>query len=332
MSNGRVTIYDVARECGVAASTVSRAFSRPGRVSAATFAQVMEASQRLGYRTGTPEVQHREQRARRLAVELPDITNPYFAEVISGMQEAAHAADYLLMLVDSVESHDRERSGLERTLDAVDGILLCGSRMSDAAVIQLRKQRPVMVLNRRVAGIDSLTPDYEHAMGQVMDHLRDCGIDRAVYAAGPVNSWSDGERWRAARAVGQARGIAVQRVGPFAPTAAGGESAYVQMRSELPRAVIAYNDLIGMGLLVAALRDGVDVPGRLAVIGHDDIAMARLVGRGLTTVASPKRAQGRMAVEHLVGVIEHPSRAGRPAEASLPVSLVVRGSTMPPAA
>lgn len=329
MDVARATIYDVARECGVAASTVSRAFSRPGRVSAETYERVMEAARRLGYRTSGPAVQSHDGRRRRLAVELPDITNPYFAEVISGMQEAAHESDYLLLLVDSVESGDRERTNLSRAVDAVDGFLLCGTRMSDASVTQLRKLRPVVVLNRRIAGIDSLTPDYPRAMAEALDHLAERGVRRIVYAAGPENSWSDGERWRAVRARASERGMAVRRVGPFPPTAGGGESAYGRLRSDLPEAVIAYNDLIGMGLLVAALRDGVEVPERLAVIGHDDIAMARLVGRGLSSIASPKRQQGRLAVEHLIGLIEHPSQAGPPAEATLPVKLVVRGSTAP---
>lgn len=328
-AEGRITIYDVARACGVAASTVSRAFSRPGRVSAETYEKVMETAQRLGYRTQAPAVQRRSERARRIAIELPDITNPYFAEVVRGMQDAAHAADYLLLIVDNVESHDRERTGLERALDAVDGILLCGTRMTDAAVTQLRKQRPVVVLNRRIAGIDSLTPDFEYAMVEVMDHLQDCGVRRVVYVAGPVHSWSDSERWRSARAMAGARRISVQRIGPFPPTAAGGEEAYARLRTSLPDAVIAYNDLIGTGLLVAAMRDGVDVPGELSVIGHDDIAMSRLVGPGLSTVASPKRMQGRAAVEHLISMVEHPSRSTPPAEVSLPVKLVIRGSSGP---
>lgn len=328
-SDGRATIYDVARECGVVASTVSRAFSRPGRVSAETYARVMEAAERLGYRTTPPAVQRRTARQGRIAVEVADITNPYFAEVVAGMQEAAHEADYLLMLFDSTESHDRERSGLDRALDAIDGIVLAGTRMSDAATLQLRKQRPVMVLNRRVAGIDSLMPDFQQAVVQIIAHLSQCRVRTVTYVAGPVNSWSDGERWRSVRTIAGTYGIAAQRVGPFRPNASGGEDAYVRLRDRLPDAVIAYNDLIAVGFLAAALRDGTDVPGRLSVVGHDDIALARLVGRGLTTVSSPKRAQGRAAVEHLAALIRHSARTSEPIEATLPVKLIVRGSTGP---
>lgn len=329
MAEHRVTIYDVAAQAGVAPSTVSRAFSRPGRVSAATHAKVMAAAKILGYRTEVPDLQEREGQQHRLAIEIPDITNPFFAELVAGMREAAHDLDYLLLLVDSSEDETRERRGLERALEIVDGFILAGSRLSDAALAQMTKRLPVLVLNRRVAGLDSLTPDYEHGMAQVIAHLDEQGVREVVYVAGPVNSWSDSERWRAARIEARARGMSIRRRGPFIPTASGGEEAFDELRGELPHAVICYNDLIALGFLVSALRAGVQVPQELSVIGHDDIPLARLVGGGLTTVVSPKRAQGRAAVERLTRRIENPSSIRLPVEGALPVRLVPRGSSGP---
>lgn len=329
MSEGGVTIYDVARLAGCAPSTVSRAFSRPGRVSAATHARVMDAARELGYRTEAAATQDAPGRGRqrRLGIELPDLTNPYFAEVVAGMQEAAHEADYLLLLLDSLESGERERSNLERALDVVDGLVLAGSRLSDAALTQLAKQRPVVVLNRRVAGLDSIVADHEHGMHRVMQHLAGTGVRSVVYAAGPVNSWSDGERWRTARAAAQEAGIVIRRLGPFPPTSTGGAEAYRALREDAPDAVVAYNDLLAAGLLMAALADGIDVPGELAVVGHDDIALAPLVGPGLSTLAIPKQRQGRAAIERLVARIERPSSVRGVTEGVLPVQLRVRGSS-----
>src|SRR5699024_7013713 len=160
----RVTIYDVARAAGVAPSTVSRSFSRPGRVSAATHATVMAAAKELGYRTSAPPTQERGHRQQRLGIEVPDLTNPYFAEVVSGMQEAAPEHASLLLLLDTVEDEDRDRASLESALNVVDGLVLSGTRLSDATLNHLTKRIPVVVLNRRVAGLDSVTPDYEHGM------------------------------------------------------------------------------------------------------------------------------------------------------------------------
>ena len=329
MADKRVTIYDVAKAAGVAPSTVSRAFSRPGRVSAATHATVMAAAKELGYRTAAPAAQERGQRHHRLGIEVPDLTNPYFAELVSGMQEAAHEQEFLLMLLDTVEDEARERTSLESAVNVVDGIVLAGTRLSDATLNHLTKRIPVVVLNRRVAGLDSVTPDYEHGMGQAMAHLAENGSRTVTYVAGPVNSWSDGERWRAARVAARQHGIQVQRHGPFAPTTAGGEQAFEELRDSLPHAVVCYNDLVAFGFLISALRAGIRVPGQLSVMGHDDIQLSRLVGGGLTTVVSPKRAQGRAAVERLVRRIENPSAHRTPVEGSLPVRLVPRGTTGP---
>ena len=329
MAEKRVTIYDVAERAGVAPSTVSRAFSRPGRVSAATHAKVMAASKELEYRTEAPPSQERGERHHRLGIEVPDLTNPYFAELVTGMQEAAHEQDLLLLLLDTVEDEVRERSSLESAVNVVDGIVLSGSRLADATLNHLTKRIPVVVLNRRVAGLDSVTPDFEHGMGQAMAHLAENGIRTITYVAGPVNSWSDGERWRAARLSARQQGMQVQRHGPFAPTTTGGEQAFEELRGSLPHAVVCYNDLIAFGFLVSALRAGIRVPGELSVMGHDDIQLSRLVGGGLTTIVTPKRAQGRAAVERLVRRIENPSAHRTPVEGSLPVRLVPRGTTGP---
>ena len=329
MADKRVTIYDVAELAGVAPSTVSRAFSRPGRVSAATHAKVMEAAKELEYRTEAPPSQERGERHHRLGIEVPDLTNPYFAELVSGMQEAAHEQDFLLLLLDTVEDEVRERSSLESAIGVVDGIVLAGTRLSDATLNHLTKRIPVVVLNRRVAGLDSVTPDFEHGMGQAITHLAENGIRTVTYVAGPVNSWSDGERWRAARVAARQHGLQIQRHGPFAPTTAGGEQAFEELRDSLPHAVVCYNDLVAFGFLISALRAGIRVPGELSVMGHDDIQLSRLVGGGLTTLVSPKRAQGRAAVERLVRRIENPSAHRTPVEGTLPVRLVPRGTTGP---
>src|SRR5690625_6021121 len=94
-------------------------------------------------------------------------------------------------------------------------------------------------------------------MGQAMAHLAETGARTVTYIAGPVNSWSDGERWRAARVAARAHGLLIRRHGPFAPTTFGGEEAFEQFTGTLPDAVICYNDLCAVGFLISALRAGV---------------------------------------------------------------------------
>src|SRR5699024_1113015 len=156
-------------------------------------------------------------------------------------------------------------------------------------------------------GLDSVTPDFEHGMGQALTHLAENGTRTVTYVAGPVNSRSDAERWRAARVAARQHGLQVQRHGPFAPPTAGGEQASEGPRGSIPPAVVCSAALVACGFLSSALRAGIRVPGELSVLGHDDIQLSRLVGGGLTTLVSPKRAQGRAAVERLVRRIENPS-------------------------
>ena len=225
MAEKRVTIYDVAKTAGVAPSTVSRAFSRPGRVSAATHATVMAAAKELGYRTSAPAAQERGQRHHRLGIEVPDLTNPYFAELVSGMQEAAHEQEFLLLLLDTVEDEVRERTSLESAVNVVDGIVLAGTRLSDATLNHLTKRIPVVVLNRRVAGLHCIIPDMAHGIRKAAEHLLALGHRNITYLAGPEASWADGMRWRAMRDSARELGFTEHRVGPFAPTLQGGRAA-----------------------------------------------------------------------------------------------------------
>src|SRR5262249_2370278 len=123
------TIYDVARAAGVAASTVSRAFARPGRVNAETAARILQAAETLGYRSGSLPGRVTA-RTRSLALVVTDITNPFYADIIRGAHEAAGELGYTVLLSHTQEDAQLEREWTERELRAVEGVLLASSRMS----------------------------------------------------------------------------------------------------------------------------------------------------------------------------------------------------------
>src|SRR5689334_11957404 len=146
----RPTIYDVAREAGVAASTVSGAYSRPGRVHAETAQKIFQAAERLGYRSGPLNGQQAGARPthRSTGLVIADVTNPFYGEIIKGGYEAAREAGYQLVLLHTNESPEVERQTIEREMEQVDGIVLASSRMSDSALRMMAKQKPVVLLNR----------------------------------------------------------------------------------------------------------------------------------------------------------------------------------------
>lgn len=321
----RPTIYDVAQAAGVAASTVSRAFARPGRVNAETAARVFAAARELGYRTtALPGLTG--SRTRRLALVVTDITNPFYADIIRGAHEAAAELGYTLSLSHTQEDAGIERAWVEHELGTVEGVVLASSRMSDSTIRTLAKQKPVVVLNRRLPEVPCLLVDNARGMRRALEHLGELGHTSVTYLSGPESSWTDGTRWQALREAGFELEMRIRRVGPTQlPTIDAGFARVREIMSQPTTAVIAYNDVLAIGVIKGLRRMGVTVPDDVSVIGVDNILLAEVVEPELTTVASPLRAQGETAVRNLVAMINGAVSSGEPLV--LPVKLVVRRST-----
>ena len=321
----RPTIYDVASRAGVAASTVSRAFARPGRVNADTAAKVFAAARELGYRstalrglTGS--------HSRTLALVVTDITNPFYAEIIRGAHEAAAHLGYSILLSHTQEDPHIERQWIERELASVEGVVLASSRMSDSTIRTLAKQKPFVVLNRRLPEVPSLLIDNVRGMRRALEHLGELGHTAVTYVAGPEASWTDGVRWQALREAGHELDIVVRRVGPVQrPTIDAGLRIVGEVLGQPTTAVIAYNDVLAIGIIKGLHRRGIAIPDDVSVIGVDNVMLTEVVDPELTTVASPLFSQGRTAVKNLVAMIGGAVPTGEPLV--LPVKLVVRRST-----
>jgi LacI family transcriptional regulator, repressor for deo operon, udp, cdd, tsx, nupC, and nupG len=325
-SRSAVTIYDVAEAAGVAASTVSRAFSRPGRVNARTAEHIHRVAAELGYRRNPLAAALPTGRTDTLALVVTDVTNPVYGPIIRGGGLAAREAGYTLLLADSQEDPELERAALDRALPVVDGFVMASSRLSDAALRTIATHRPMVVLNRGVAGVTSVHGDNDRGMRRVAEHLGELGHETLTYVAGPEASWADGMRWRALQEAALELELRVRRIGPQDPTVAGGEAACDALVEQDTTAVVAYNDLVAIGVMRGLAQRRITVPRDVSVVGYDNIFGADFGLPGLTTVAAPLLAMGRRGVERVLEMI----RTGRVGEAEpvvLPVRLVVRGST-----
>lgn len=322
----RTTIYDVARAAGVSASTVSRAFARPGRVSSATAARIHEVAAELGYRRDEVFRASAPTRSRVIGLAVSDITNPFYFGIIRGAERAAATADFTLMVGDAHESAEAERRMLNRHLPLVDGMVITSSRLSDQELRSLARKVPVVVLNRKVAGLPCVVPDNARGIRRAVEHLGSLGHSRVGYVAGPEASWADGMRWRAVRESALELGLEDVRIGPVQPTISGGRGAARAVLQQNLTAVLCYNDLLAVGVL-RGIRDlGAGVPEDVSVIGFDNTQSAELVG--LTTIASPSVLLGETAVLYLVGLVKGTTQT-RDALSVLPVRLVNRQSTGP---
>ena len=322
-----VTIYDVARHTGVSPSTVSRALNKPGRINQHTEKRIRDAAAELGYRLNPMARALHTGRTGTLALLVSDITNPVYFDLIRGAERVAAGAGSTMILAESQESPERERASVEKLQPAVDGVVLVGSRLSDDDIRDLAEVKPLIVVNRGVPGIPSVVPDIEPGVGELLDHLQSLGHRSIGYLSGPTASWINQVRWSALFDRAVERGLSIVELGPTAPTREGGAAMLPRVRAAAVTAVVAYNDLMAMGLLRACRDAGIGVPEDLSIVGFDDIFGADLTSPTLTTVRSPMRELGEHAVRSLLAEIDDvlPHRA-----VTLTTQLVVRESTARP--
>ena len=320
------TIRDVASAAGVSQATVSRALSMPELVRPATRARVESAARRLGYRPNRAARGLITGRTGNLGLIVPDLSNPFFASVVKGVQAAARAADYSVFIADTDEVADAEVDLMRALAKQVDGLILCSPRAPDAELAAVGEDSTVVLMNRRVGERPSVIVDNADGMRQAVDHLAALGHRRVAYAAGPRTSWSNDQRERGLRQAAEAGGTELAHVGHFPPQFEGGVAAADLVLASGATAVIAYNDVVALGLLNRLGARGVTVPHGLSVVGCDDIDMSAMSQPALTTVSVPKRSAGRATVGLLLSMLGSDGEPG-PVHRELPTQLIVRGST-----
>lgn len=325
--SGAATIYDIAERAGVNPSTVSRALNHPGRVSAATEARIRQAAEELDFHINPMARALPTGRTRTLALVLADVTNPVVFGLIRGAERAAAAAGYTLVISESQESGEVEAATVERVAPAVDGIVLATSRLADEQIAGIAARKPVVTINRGGAAATNVSPDVEPGIAELVAHLGALGHRSLAFLSGPVGSWTSTRRWDALFAAAREAGMTIVEIGPNPPTLEGGAAAYERCEASGATAVVAYNDLMAMGLIQAARAADRDVPGDLSIAGFDDIFGAALITPALTTVRADLEAAGEHAITHLLALMDDgPAPGGC---ASLVTELVIRASTGP---
>lgn len=323
------TIYDVARLAGVNPSTVSRALNRPGRVSAATERRIRAAAESLHYQVNPMARALPTGRTSIIGLVVSDITNPVFFDVVRGAETAATRSGYTLVLTESEESDQREYERAERMLRMVDGLLLATPRMPDEHIRALAGQKHVAVVNREVDDVLSVVPDARHGIADAVRHLRGLGHTRIAYLPGPSLSWMARRRGELLAQRCEWAHIALSVLEPVAPTVAGGRSAARDARDSGATAVVAYNDLMAIGLMQELVEAGIRIPAELSVLGFDDIFGADFTSPSLTTIKSPLREAGDYAMSALLAKVA--GDTGPYGRFDLETTLVVRGSSGPAA-
>ncbi|OWP20353.1 LacI family transcriptional regulator [Microbacterium sp. AISO3] len=326
----RVTITQVAARAGVSVASASRALN--GLVaSPETAAKVRDAARELGYVADATAQSLKRGRTLQLGFAVADIGNPVYVEMMAAVEQVVSASGYRLLLSSTGTSSSSVDVVRDLGRGYVDGLILSPLRVTDQLLTALAAAPiPFVVLGRLPASadFDTVRADSPTAMRLVVDHLVAHGRRDIAFINGPTDT-TPGVMRRDGfiAAVDRYDDLRTRHVDAADFTIAAGYDGALPLldRPDRPTAVVAANDLIGVGVLRAAEDLGLRVPADLAVTGLDNTELAEVVRPGLTSVDLGAKERGRAAAEMLLARIADDTRPAR--TVTVPPALVVRGST-----
>ena len=327
------TMEDVARQAGVSRALVSLVMRGLPNVSDERRARVLEAAAALGYRPNAWARALASARTRTVGVLLNELHNPFYAEIMDGIDDMAAAHGFRVVIGTAGRRAGGEDAALEAFLELrADGAILVGPRMPSGRIAAAAETMPVVVVARGMRSplVDSITNDERAGARLVVRHLTELGHRAIAHIDGGAGAGAGARRagyGQAMREVGL--GDEVRIVGGDYTELAGVRAAEeLLLRRELPTAIFAANDLVAAGAIDRLEERGVRVPDDISVVGYDNTYLAALHHVSLTTVNQPRPTMGSRAVEALLERIE----GGRtsPVHARITPALVVRSTTGPP--
>jgi LacI family transcriptional regulator len=328
----KVTIRDVAQRAGVSVATVSRVFNSSGPVREETRRRIREVADELRY---VPDAAARSLTMRRtgaIGVILPDLHGEFFSEVIRGIDQTARQQDHHLLVSSSHDDRREIEAAVQAMRGRVDGLILMSPDLDALALAaNLPESLPVVLLNCAVEGtaFDALNVDNYGGASAVVRHLVARGHRRVGIINGAERNYDAQERRRGYHDALAAAGIEVDAslevAGNFTEEAGYDGARALLAGSVRPTAIVAANDSTAIGALSALREDGVRVPEDVAVVGFDDIPLARYMSPPLSSVRVPIFELGARATAKLLDALTTKSQHQRRQDL-LPTTLVVRAS------
>jgi LacI family transcriptional regulator len=304
-------------------ATVSRVFNRKGPIREDTMQRVMDVAGELQYvpHAGARSLSTRSTRT--IGVVLPDLHGEFFSEVIRGIDLAARQAGFHLLLSGSHADREEMREVVQAMRGLIDGLIVMSPDLEPSALVaDLPSGIPVVMLNSRVGGHPSVTIDNSGGAKDVVRHLRSLGHRRISFIGGPMHNADAEQRRRGYRgAMKELKLEALEYHGTFTEESGFEAGRVIAALKKRPTAVFAANDAMAIGALSAFREAGLRIPEDLALVGFDDIPIARFLTPPLTTVKVPIAELGRKGFELLA------NGDGARLTAKLTTSLVVRRSS-----
>ena len=329
----RPTMENVAARAGVSRALVSLVMRDSPKVSKQRREAVLAAAAELGY---SPHAMARSLASRTstvLGVMVSDLHNPFFAEIVDGLDAVARAEGFELIINTGGRSAARERKAVQSLLSfRPAGLVLLGPAVPAAGIAEAADRAPVVLVARssRLSTVDTVNDDGESGSHLAVDHLVQLGHTEIAHLDGGSGSQA-GLRRRGYHTAMRKHGLQSRVLRSEYTDIAGAKSAgqLLEQAEPLPTAIVAANDFNAVGAISALQDSGLRVPEDISVVGYDNTALAALSHIALTTVDQPRREMGRLAGEALLERV----REGRtePVRHLLQPKLVARATTAGPA-
>lgn len=330
------TIRDVAREAAVSVATVSRVFNGSKSVRPSTRERVLEAAHVLRYVPNETARSLIRSQTDTLGILLPDMHGEFFAQVMRGMEQAAQAFGYHVLVSSSHSDEQEARLMIRAMRGRVDGLVVMWPRAEvDVLAALVPEGVPVVLLNAPCEKCDVpvIAVDNYGGARAMTEHLLGHGHTRIALITGPEGNYEAAERRRGYRdalaAAGLPRDPSCELPGDFMRATGYRRADDVLALTPRPTALFAANDAMAIGALRRLRERGTSVPGELAVAGFDDIPTAHYMPPGLSTVRVPMRALGERAIDCLLSMVGERGGNGTCTPATqevLPTTLVPRAS------
>lgn len=331
MSIKNISIKDVALKAGVSVSTVSHVMNGTRFVRPETRDRVKAAMGSLGYRPSSLARALKMNRTMTIGMLVTNSTNPFFAEVVHGLEDKCFQHGYSLILCNAGDNTERQRTYLQTLLmKRIDALVVMTANTAPEFYQELRAldDFPMVVLDSDAEMEACVVGDDSVLGGRLAaQFLLDRGFRRIGFLTGPVDHPRSRDRWKGCSQAMSEAGIAMDSVLKVTGelSISGGYTAMQELLKQgRPEALFAFNDLMAMGAYRAAAEAGLKIPTELSIIGYDDLEIASYMIPALTTIHQPSYGLGAKAAEIL---IEHLIKKTKlPATLTLEPRLVVRDS------
>jgi len=333
----KVTIEDIAKECNVSKSTVSRVLNNSPNVKESTRKKILEVIKKYDY---SPNVFARGLIGKKIGaigVIVSDITNPFHAVLVRGIGDICRTYGYSLFLCNTDGRVDEEIKHVKSLIQRnVDGIIFASIKLKDEGLNEAKRSGITVLLVGRLPEsaeeFNYVIVDNELGGYMAVSYLISLGHKKIAYISGPWDTWPNMRRFEGYKRALEEKGIWIDKryifKGDFTIDTAYSIGTKILMMKNRPSAVFCANDMTAIGLLEACMELGVKVPEELSIIGFDDIPLSSFRTIQLTTISQSIYDQGALAGKILLEKLQ--KEDNNLSQIILPPKLIVRKTCAPP--